>query len=354
MNEPLMRDRPTFAQLLRQHRVAAKLSQEDLAQRARVSAKAVGALERGERRAPYRETVALLAGALDLSADQRRLLEDAAARARRRIERSNTPPTTAPKHNLPPRPTTFIGRNAEIADISALLRKHRLVTVTGAGGVGKTRTVIEAAALQLEAWEDGAWFVDLAALREEGLLLGRIAGVLDVRVADVEDVLGAIASNLRTRRLLLILDNCEHVLDGISAIAREFLTTCPNVTILATSRERLGLAAEVVYRLQGLATPTCHVSNVSEGLSYPAVALFAERAAAVDNRFALTGDRIGLVADICRDLDGLAHVKLEIDAGNAERGERRYVSDEPRRDRRDSAPYEGRESRKRFGVAPAP
>jgi predicted ATPase/transcriptional regulator with XRE-family HTH domain len=306
MNGPLIRDRPTFAQLLRQHRVTAKLSQEDLAERARVSAKAVGALERGERRAPYRETVALLAGALELSADQRRLLEDAAARARRRIERTSTPPATTPKHNLPPRPTTFVGRHAEVADISALLRKHRLVTVTGAGGVGKTRTVIEAAALQLEAWEDGAWFVDLSALREEGLLLGRIAGALDVRVADVEDVLGAITGNLRTRRLLVILDNCEHVLDGVSAIAREFLTACPNVTILATSRERLGLAAEVVYRLQGLATPTSHVSNVSEGLSYPAVALFAERAAAVDNRFVLTVDRIGLVADICRDLDGLA------------------------------------------------
>lgn len=306
MNGPLIRDRPTFAQLLRQHRVAAKLSQEDLAERSRVSAKAVGALERGERRAPYRETVELLAEALDLSAGERRLLEDAAARARRRIERADNPPASSPKHNLPPRLTTFVGRDAEVADVSALLQKNRLVTLTGAGGVGKTRTVIEVAALQLKAWEDGVWFVDLAALREEGLLLGRIAGVLDIRVADVEDVLGAMVSNLKTRRLLLILDNCEHVLERISAIVREFLTSCSNVTILATSRERLGLAAEVVYRLQGLATPNRHVSNVSEGLAYPAVALFVERAAAVDNRFVLTADRVGLVADICRDLDGLA------------------------------------------------
>ena len=268
--------------------------------------KAVGALERGERRAPYRETVALLANALDLSADERGLLEDAAARARRRLEGANTPPASSPKHNLPPRFTSFVGRDEEVADISALLEKHRLVTVTGAGGVGKTRTVVEVAARQLNGWEDGIWFVDLAPSRMEGVLLGRIAGVLGVRVTDVEDVLGALVNNLRTRRLLLILDNCEHVLESISAIVREFLETCPNVTILATSRERVGLAAEVVYRLQGLATPNLRVSNVCEGLAYAAVALFVQRAAAVDNRFVPADDRIDLIADICRDLDGLA------------------------------------------------
>jgi predicted ATPase/DNA-binding XRE family transcriptional regulator len=306
MNEPLIRDRPSFGQLLRAHRVASNLSQENLAERARVSAKAVGALERGERRAPYRETVALLAEALDLPADERRLLEDAAARARRRIEHAENAAASSPKDNLPPRLTSFVGRDEEVADISALLQKHRLVTVTGAGGVGKTRTVIEVAARQLDGWEDGIWFVDLPTSRAEGLLLGRIAGVLGVRIADAEDVLGAIVGNLRARRLLLILDNCEHVLESVSAIVREFLETCPNVTILATSRERVGLAAEVVYRLQGLQTPNLHVSNVSEGLAYAAVALFVQRAAAVDNRFVLTDDRIDLIADICRDVDGLA------------------------------------------------
>jgi predicted ATPase/DNA-binding XRE family transcriptional regulator len=300
------RDRPTFAQMLRQHRIASKLSQEILAERARVSVKAVGALERGERRAPYRETVALLAEALDLSADERRLLEDAAADARRRTERANSGPASSPKHNIPPRFTTFVGRDEEVADISALLQKHRLVTLTGAGGVGKTRAAIEVATIQIKTWEDGVWFVDLAALRDESLLLSRIARVVDVRVSDVDDILGAIACSLKRRRLLLILDNCEHVIASISTVVRELLETCPNVTILATSRERVGLAAEVVYRLQGLATPNLHVSSAADGLAYPAVALFAQRAAAVDNRFVLTDERIGLVADICRGLDGLA------------------------------------------------
>jgi predicted ATPase/transcriptional regulator with XRE-family HTH domain len=301
-----IRDRPTFAQLLRRHRVDSKLSQEELADRARVSVKAVGALERGERRAPYRETVASLAAALGLSAVERGLLEDAAAAARRRVERAANPAASSPKDNLPPRFTTFVGRDEEVADITALLQKHRLVTVTGAGGVGKTRTVTEVATRQLGGWEDGPWFVDLATSRAEGLLLGRIAGVLGVRVADVDNVLDAIVSNIRTRRILLILDNCEHVLESVSAIVRELLESCPNVTILATSRERVGLAAEIVYRLQGLATPDLSVSNVAEGLAYPAVALFVQRAAAIDNRFVVTDDRIDLIADICRDLDGLA------------------------------------------------
>jgi predicted ATPase/DNA-binding XRE family transcriptional regulator len=316
MNALLVPEPPTFAQLLRQHRVASRLSQEDLAERARVSAKAVGALERGERRAPYRETVALLAEALDLSTDDRRLLEDAAVRARRRIERINDPSTDSRKHNLPPRLTTFVGRDDEVADISTLLRKHRLVTVTGSGGVGKTRTVIEVAARQ--PGEDGVCFVDLTSVRDERLLLGRIAGLLDLRVSKVEDSLDAIASSLKSRHPLLILDNCEHVIEGISAIVRELLETCPNVTILATSRERLGLAAEVVYRLQGLATPDRDVSNVSEGLAYSAMALFAERAAAVDNRFVLADDRINLIADICRDLDGIA-LAIELAAAQVQK-----------------------------------
>jgi predicted ATPase/DNA-binding XRE family transcriptional regulator len=306
LNGPLARE-PTFAQLLRQLRVAAHLSQEEVAERARISVNAVSALERGERRAPYRETVALLAEGLNLSADQRRLLEGAAARARRRGEHGINHAAGSSRHTLPARVTTFIGRDAEVADITALVRKHRLVTVTGAGGVGKTRTVIEVASFQLKGWEDGAWFVDLSALSDERLLLGRIAGVLDIRVADVDDVFVAIASNLRARRrLLLIFDNCEHVLERIRAIARELLAACPNVTILATSRERLGLTAEVVYRLLGLATPALNITSVSVGLTYPAVALFTARAAAADNRFVLTAERIGLIADICRDLDGLA------------------------------------------------
>jgi predicted ATPase len=271
-----------------------------------LSAKAIGALERGERRAPYRETVRLLAHALALSPQEGQAFEDAAARARRRGARFAFPVTEAPNNNLTPRLTSFVGRDREVAEIDALLRKHRLVTVTGAGGVGKTRTAVEVAALALEDWEDGVWFADLSSLSDERLVLSRIASAVNIKIVDGHDLLVTIITALKMARLLLILDNCEHIIGEVSGIARELAQACPNVTILATSRERLGLTAEAVYRLPGLPTPERHVSKVSEGLDYAAIALFAERAAAIDNRFELTDDRVDIVADICRDLDGLA------------------------------------------------
>jgi predicted ATPase/DNA-binding XRE family transcriptional regulator len=291
----------SFSELLRRHRIASGVSQEALAERARISASAIGALERGARRAPYRETVTLLADALGLSAVERGALEDAAERGRGRS--GGAGPES--RHNLQARLTSFVGRDDEIAAIKALLARHRLVTVTGSGGIGKTRAAMEAAQQRLDEEQDEVWFVDLSPVTDGAFVAGAIASVLEVPLAQVADPLPSLAAVLKTRKLLLILDNCEHVVQDAAAAATSILRTCPGIVILATSRERLAIDGESVYRLPSLMVPAESPTTIEEACEYAALRLFIERATAVDAHLTLNAERLGTVVDICRRLEGI-------------------------------------------------
>ena len=292
----------TFGTLLRRHRQAAGLSQEELAELACLSAVSVGALERGTRKAPYRETVALLARALSLTESAREEFEAAA--------RQNRAPADAPAEsptNLPSRLTSFVGRRREVAELERLVRGARLVTVTGIGGIGKTSTALQVAARLLPTWRDGAWLVRLAPLRDGTLAANAVAAAVGIRLPADGDPAQALCEALRSHSLLLVLDNCEHVVAEASALAAQLLAECPRVQVLASSREPLGIAGEQTYRLPALELPLPREPLDPEAArGCGAVALFVDRAVAVDKRFVLGTDNLGAVVEICRRLDGIA------------------------------------------------
>jgi predicted ATPase/DNA-binding XRE family transcriptional regulator len=297
------RSAASFAELLRRHRVSSGISQESLAERARVSAAAIGALERGERRAPYRETVAMLADALGLSTPDRAEFTAAADRARARRPRAAAESRTT--HNLPVRLTSFVGRDDEIAEIKALLERRRLITLTGSGGIGKTRTAVEVGRQLLGARHEEVWFVDLSPLGNGGFVAGAIASVLDLQLAQVADPIASLASALKSREFLLILDNCEHLIGDAADAAGAILRSCPGITILATSRERLAIEGEQVYRLPSLPTPVTSRPASDKACTYASFQLFMERATAVESRLELDAERIETVSEICRQLEGI-------------------------------------------------
>ena len=282
---------PSFGELLRDYRRRAGFSQEALAERAGLSARAIAALEQGLRRAPYRYTVDALAEALDLADFARREFEETAAHARQRSRDTGTNQPTV-SGNIPARLTSFVGRDTEMAELKALLGDHRLVTVTGSGGVGKTRIATEMARAFLgERWNE-AWFVDLAPIERGKHVAGAIAEVLGNAAAPAAMALPSLAAQLRRRECLLILDNCEHVIDEVAAAASAISRNCRGITILATSRERLAIDGERVYRLPSLSPVT-------------ALHLFEERAKAGDARITFTADERETGAWICRQLEGI-------------------------------------------------
>jgi predicted ATPase len=198
-----------------------------------------------------------------------------------------------------------VGRDDEIAEIKTLLDTHRLVTVTGSGGIGKTRAAVEVARQLVGEAHEEVWFVDLSPVSDGAFVAGAIASVLDVPLAQVADPLPSLAAVLKTRKLLLILDNCEHVIQDAAAAAGTILRTCPGIVILATSRERLAIEGESVYRLPSLLVPTKAPATTDEASMYPALRLFMDRAIALESRLVLTAERLGSVAEICRQLEGI-------------------------------------------------
>jgi predicted ATPase len=291
----------SFGELLRQHRVARRFSQESLAELARMSTSAIGALERGSRRAPYRESVALLANALQLIALERTEFEAAADRGRSRGPRG--PESTATANNLPVALTSFVGRDEELVAIKTLLRQHRLVTVTGSGGAGKTRIALEVAGELLAEDAREMWFVDLSRLTNGTFVANTVAELLSVSIGESADPVHSLVTKLKARNMVLILDNCEHVIDDAAGLARALLQACPDISILATSRERLALQGEHLYRLPALTVPT-------------ALELFADRANAAGARLDLTGESLRMATGVCRRLEGIP-LALELAASYA-------------------------------------
>ena len=305
---------PAFGALLRRYRLAAGLSQQALAERARISTEGIGALERGIRRTPQRETLALLAEALVLSADQRRAFESAAARPRLlrpgdgRASITAGPWPDAAASNLSLSLTSFVGREAELGEIVALVRAHRLVTLTGAGGIGKTRTALQVGTVLGNDADRGVWLVELAPIGNPALVTAAIAATLGVQEVPNRRLLETLLASLKNKRLVLILDNCEHVIADAALVADSLLRGCSGVQILATSREPLRVAGERAYRLPSLSAPSleaAHRLGTADATTYAAIALFTERAQAADYRFAPTDENVPVLAEICRRLDGI-------------------------------------------------
>jgi predicted ATPase/DNA-binding winged helix-turn-helix (wHTH) protein len=223
--------------------------------------------------------------------------------------RPSTPHAAAavePAHNLPPRLTRMVGR-AEVVDaLVDQLPRRRFITVVGPGGIGKTTVALAVATGRSASYEDGVRFVDLAPLTDPHLVPSALASVLGAAIRSENPTPGLIAF-LRDKQMLLVLDSCEHVVEAAAALAVEVLKGVPGVHILATSREPLAVQGERVHRLSPLAIPPVSAGlSAAEALTFPAVQLFVERAAASLDGFELSDADAPIVADICRRLDGMA------------------------------------------------
>ncbi len=302
----------TFGALLRQYRLQAGLSQETLAERARLSASAIAALERGRRNAPYPGTLTLLAEALGLTPDERAALVEASRRGPV-AGASPLAPASAPSPPatsalviapLPVPPTALIGRERAEAEVVHLLRPGaaRLVTLTGPGGVGKSRLALAVAAVLRGAYPDGVAFVDVAPIRDLTLVPATIARALGLDVA-TGSTIQPLAERLREERLLLVLDNVEQVVDAAPLLA-DLIAACPHLALLVTSRTALRVRAEQRFSVPTLALPATGQS-LEDVVSSMAVRLFVARARAVRPEFQLDADNAWAVAEICRRVDGL-------------------------------------------------
>ncbi len=216
------------------------------------------------------------------------------------------PDAAAAKHNLPIEPTSFIGREREQAELRALMEKTRLLTLTGSGGCGKTRLAVQVARQSLPEFPDGAWIVELASLTDPGLVPQSVANALEVAEAPGQPVAQTLVAALRSKRMLLLLDNCEHLLAACSRLIDALMRGCPGVRIIASSREPLNIAGEQIYRVPSLTLPEpgCPVTPESL-LEYEGVQLFVERANASAPDFRVTGQNAAALAAVCRRLDGI-------------------------------------------------
>jgi predicted ATPase/class 3 adenylate cyclase len=221
-----------------------------------------------------------------------------------------------PRHNLPAQLTSFVGREMEARELRALLEQQRLVTLTGAGGCGKTRLALRVAEHVVAGSDDGVWFVDLASVREPEQVAAAVAAALDVRTESARDVPGELAKTLANRDTLLVVDNCEHLLDACATLVDGLLRSCPGVTVLATSREPLAVDGETVYWLRSLTFPEPGAGDPAQLLAFESVQLLSERIRAQQPRFAINAGNAATVANICRRLDGIP-LALELVAARA-------------------------------------
>jgi predicted ATPase/transcriptional regulator with XRE-family HTH domain len=298
----------SFGELLRKHRLAVGLTQEAVAERAGLSVHGVQKLEQGVTH-PYRHTTNQLVQALRLSSSEEaafRSLAEPVARHRRATGAEPQATFAVPASVLPTALTSFVGRERELVEVVGLLGSARLVTLMGVGGCGKTRLAVEVARTSMDAYADGVCLVELAALTDGALVPQAIAVTLGIREVATQSIDATLSSTLRTRRLLLVLDNCEHLLDACAHVADTLLRTCPNLQILATSREALGLTGEVSWRVPSLPLPPVEPPHAADDLmDYASVRLFTERARAANPDFAITPRTASTIAQICRRLDGI-------------------------------------------------
>jgi predicted ATPase/DNA-binding winged helix-turn-helix (wHTH) protein len=227
-----------------------------------------------------------------------------------------TPAPPRPPTNLPEIVSELIGRDTELGEILDLSAFERLVTLTGAGGIGKTRLGFEAARRQLPRFADGVWAIELAPLSDPGLVPVTVATALGIAVTEGMASPESVANALRSKQLMLVLDNCEHVIDAAARMAEALLRANPAVCVIATSREPLRAEGECVYRVPPLAVPPEDSPDADDPLCYGAVILFGERARAAAAKFSRDARAVATIAVICRRLDGIP-LAIEFAAAHA-------------------------------------
>jgi transcriptional regulator with XRE-family HTH domain len=312
-----------FGELLRQLRNDAGLTQEELAAAAQVSQRAVSDLERGINHSARKDTALLLAEALNLAEPVRPLFV-AAARGRgpaagvlAAMQRQAQESWAADGgvHGFPAALTSFIGRAEPLREVAGLLSDHRLVTVTGPGGAGKTRLAVQVARQVAGRFADGAWLVELAPVADPAQMAAVVAAALGVREQPGLSAAEALARALARQQVLLLLDNCEHVIGAAAALCAGLLAVSDDVRVLATSREPLRVAGEARYRLASLALPD--FDDLAEAARAEAVALFADRARDADAHFTLDDQTAPAVARLVTRLDGMP-LAIELAAAQVE------------------------------------
>ena len=211
-----------------------------------------------------------------------------------------------PQHNLPQRLTSFVGRQKEITTITDLIDQNRLIMLTGVGGIGKTNLCLEVGRLIFKTFPDGVWLVELAPITDPALVPQTAAHTLGVRVTSDRPVFEVLLEFLSKKSCLLILDNCEHVIDSAAHFVETVLQACPHIKILASSREALAVPGEIPYRVPPLSIPNVHQpSLITDWGKYDAVRLFVERATTVLPDFQITSANFNALVQICQRLDGI-------------------------------------------------
>lgn len=298
----------SFGEWLKRRRRAEGWTQKQLARQINCSISALRKMESEERR-PSTQVVERLAEVFKIPQEERKSFLRFARGDWQAFSGGETEEApwrvsrVAPRSNLPASITSFIGREKEQVEIVKLINNHRLITLTGSGGVGKTRLSLKVGGQVLGDYANGVWLVELASLNDPALLSQTVTKVFGIATQS-DNPIEILINFLRAKTILLILDNCEHLLDACAQVIDTLLKNCPNLKILATSREPLGIIGESIYRVPSLELPDFQ-QILDNFRDYESVRLFEERAQLVQTDFLLTMENASFIAQICSRLDGI-------------------------------------------------
>jgi len=242
---------------------------------------------------------------LDPQAETQALYKKIRRRGAQATETKEPKEAIIPKHNLPSHLSKFIGREKERDEITNLIARNRLVTLAGTGGIGKTRLSLQVGQRFLSNYPNGVWFIPLDSLSDPSLVAQTVAAAFDIRETSDHPVTEILINVLREKTTLLILDNCEHLLDSCAQLIKTLLQNCPNLKILATSREILNVTGEATYYVPVLSIPERDGASAKKLNDYESIQLFVERATLASSSFALTNENAHTIVDICRRVDGI-------------------------------------------------